>query len=69
MIKATALVNESFGLVQNVMGLQHPRFDQRNGENFKCGFAELAACVAKELTAVLTQDTQENTRCVRRALT
>ena len=51
------------------MGLQHPRFDQRNGENFKCGFAKLAACVAEELPAVLTQDTQENTRCVRRALT
>ena len=50
------------------MGLQHARFDLRDGENFKCGFAELAACVAEELPAVLTQDTQENTRCVRRAL-
>lgn len=51
------------------MGLQHARFDLRDGENFNCGFAELAACVAEELPAVLTQDTQENTRCVRRALT
>ena len=51
------------------MGLQHARFDLRDGEYFNCGFAELAACVAEELPAVLTQDTQENTRCVRRALT
>ena len=51
------------------MGLQHARFDLRDGENFNCGFAELAACVAEELPAVLTQDTQENTRCVRSALT
>ena len=50
------------------MGLQHARFDLRDGENFNCGFAELAACVAEELPAVLTQDTQENTRLVRRAL-
>ena len=68
MIKATALVNESFGLAQNVMGLQHARFDLRDVENFNCGFAEMAACVAEELPAVLTRDTQENTRFVRRAL-
>ena len=56
------------GLAQNVLGLQHGRFDLRDGGNFNRGFAELAARVAEKLPAVLTQDTQENTCLVRSAL-
>lgn len=56
------------GLAQNVLGLQHGRFDLRDGGNFNRGFAELAASAAETLPAVLTQDSQQNTPLVRAAL-
>ena len=56
------------GLAQNIMGLQHGRFDLRDGGNFNRGFAELATRVAERLHVVLTQDSQKNTHHVRSAL-
>ena len=56
------------GLAQNIMGLQHGRFDLRDGGNFNRGFAELAAPIAEKLRAVLTQNSQQNSRLIRSAL-
>ena len=56
------------GLAQNVMGLQHGRFDLRDGANFNRGFAELATDAAKSLPTLLSQDAKGNTSLIRRAL-
>lgn len=56
------------GLAQQVMGLQHGRFDLRDGANFNRGFAELAPAAAELLAKTLTQDVKQNTRVIRAAL-
>ena len=56
------------GLAQHILGLQHGRFDLRDGANFNRGFANLVAGLAETLPEVLTQDSEENTVLVRAAL-
>ena len=56
------------GLVQNLFGQHQGRFDLRDGGNFNRGYADLSAKAAESLRETLTQDRQENTRLIRRAL-
>ena len=56
------------GLGQHLYGQHQGRFDVRDGGNFNRGYAELASKLADSVRPVLTQDAQNNTANVRKAL-
>ncbi len=56
------------GMVQNLFGQHQGRFDLRDGGNFNRGYADLSAKAAESLRELLTQDSKENTRIIRRVL-
>ena len=56
------------GLMQQLIGQHHGRFDLRDGTNFNRGFAELGQSVAEAVRPWLTQDAAINTDIIRAAL-
>lgn len=56
------------GLMQQLMGQHHGRFDLRDGTNFNRGFADLGPTVAETVRPMLTQDVAKNTGIIRAAL-
>jgi predicted deacylase len=56
------------GLAQMLFGQHQGRFDLRDGGNFNRGYAEFATGLVESLRSCLTQNGEENTRTIRRAL-
>ncbi len=56
------------GLAQKVLGQHQGRFDLSDGGNFNRGYADLTTGVTQALRTLLTQDINENTRIIRKAL-